>query len=762
MDPEEIPTDALAVLESAHGLQRRIERSITIGDLKAARKHGEKELAGYDDHGLERWKFTFAGLVYLTDWTLTREITSWPVQCWGLDVQEARISVSMENEHKNALKAVKNVRAWTSNIVVVVDQSGSMRKADASNLATRADVVWLTLALQFVGKQLKTGQRTSTDVFSLIAMREDAEIIIEYHPFNWVLYNKLVDLLRNSEPRGPGNYLPALQEAKRLLLANKFKRCALNLIFLSDGRPSDKLPRGQEHGSYIHNLKLHVAEQVADLTRYCGHRLTVGVIAVGHPGSENFDVLRAISETAKAYHCRVLFQSASLSAHALTETMERVSDMHSSTKSELSIIAGDSDVHEFRDVEFEPLSDLGDDEWTEEKWDLHVFNPHGEFKALRPVTRCRWTKDGWITFPVEETYFSSAAIGVAVKKFVFGRGTERDVAEFREVDKDGCFVGHSMVAKRCNDNRKMDAKEKKSFHTVFGKTQKRAQDFAEMFNQKLRLLPGYIEGEAPSIQFLECYVYMIDHPEEGRQGYLVEKMLDIQKFPYKKWNDNAGMVSDGTRRRRTSDGQYRTDAERVKKPWLPVFSKLEIIEEEEDDEDDKECIIDGGGRIALPRMPVVSGESDRTSCPTGTLNDFGRNPREPTRSFFPTTPFVSEFDSFHADARFPATYSSEDASFSAEDIPQVFSCFTYFQTKRKMLVCDLQGILNTDTNIFELTDPVIHYRSSKNRRNVYGRTDNGEEGIHNFFKTHKCSRLCEQLRRRQVTGGNDSIDMKAM
>ena len=84
------------------------------------------------------------------------------------------------------------------------------------------------------------------------------------------------------------------------------------------------------------------------------------------------------------------------------------------------------------------------------------------------------------------------------------------------------------------------------------------------------------------------------------------------------------------------------------------------------------------------------------------------------------------------------------------DIPQAFSCFTYRYTKRKMLVCDLQGVFNTSSSpaLFELTDPVIHYSSATGRKNVYGRTDRGKKGMHDFFKTHKCGELCRMLRRK--------------
>jgi len=87
-----------------------------------------------------------------------------------------------------------------------------------------------------------------------------------------------------------------------------------------------------------------------------------------------------------------------------------------------------------------------------------------------------------------------------------------------------------------------------------------------------------------------------------------------------------------------------------------------------------------------------------------------------------------------------------DCAFSVEDVPQAYSHFTYLISRRKFLVCDLQGVLNTDVRppVFELTDPAIHYSEMTSRKD-YGRTDRGEHGIEDFFKTHTCSNLCHML-----------------
>ena len=82
-----------------------------------------------------------------------------------------------------------------------------------------------------------------------------------------------------------------------------------------------------------------------------------------------------------------------------------------------------------------------------------------------------------------------------------------------------------------------------------------------------------------------------------------------------------------------------------------------------------------------------------------------------------------------------------------EEVPQAFSHFTYMWSKREKIVCDLQGVLDKSLlqPLFEFTDPVIHYKSKSGRKNVFGRTDKGQKGINDFFKTHKCNNVCKAL-----------------
>ena len=85
--------------------------------------------------------------------------------------------------------------------------------------------------------------------------------------------------------------------------------------------------------------------------------------------------------------------------------------------------------------------------------------------------------------------------------------------------------------------------------------------------------------------------------------------------------------------------------------------------------------------------------------------------------------------------------------FTASEVAQAFSHYTYWATGRKRLVCDLQGVYDQGANILRLSDPVIHYTSSSGRKHVHGRTDRSRKGKAMFFETHECTHLCRLMLR---------------
>lgn len=73
-----------------------------------------------------------------------------------------------------------------------------MRNIDVEGGATRSDAVWLTLALTWVGDELRAGTRQSTDVESVVSVRDSSTLLVDKQPVDWLLYNTLVGFLRTS------------------------------------------------------------------------------------------------------------------------------------------------------------------------------------------------------------------------------------------------------------------------------------------------------------------------------------------------------------------------------------------------------------------------------------------------------------------------------------------------------------------------------------------------------------------------------------
>jgi hypothetical protein len=654
-------TSLVTVLSSAHGRQRRAEREIHKRDLQAAVKYGVREPAGVCKRtGAPRWKYTFAHVVFITDETSRLEITSWPLPGCGFDVPLVAVDAATAAAHARAHAAVRaRSSMWTSHTVIVVDQSGSMRKIDTEDSCTRSDAVWLTLACTWVSDQLTSGTAKQTDVVSIIGMNATSTLLVDRHPVNWTLFNTLVGFLRTAMPASDGNYIPAMELAETCLLANTHGSCALLLLFLSDGKPSDKplqgfgSPHSVEHKAMRDEQFSSVAGRLA--ARF-GRRLTVGTIGFGPPG-EDFSVLRAVASACTLYHSTGIFQKPALTAHSLRMALSSLSSTLTATKTEMTELGG-STQRVVRDVLREPQS-AGNETCVNDSWvTCRVF-----------FTRVAWSaeKKDWVLL---DNFVSPGAVTVAMRHNIFGEGAERMVRKFREVDASGVFVGPPMVAKESRFVEDLALMDRREFHRVFCETQHQAQVLALEFNKRLAAIPG-VDSSTPRIEFLACSIYVV-----GAVGYLVEEMIDPAR--YKKFNSNNGYV----------DGVSAADVPAPAPNALP-----------------------GPAAVALGAIMEDSDEE-------------------------------GEEDSDDESTRIDALPSPASVSISAADIPQAFSHFTYVFSKRKMMVCDLQGVFDSDCSppVFKLTDPVIHYSSSRGRTNVFGRTDRGRKGTTSFFKNAQVQR----------------------
>jgi hypothetical protein len=219
----------------------------------------------------------------------------------------------------------------------------------------------------------------------------------------------------------------------------------------------------------------------------------------------------------------------------------------------------------------------------------------------------------------------------------------------------------------------------------FAQTQDFANYLAAQFNKHLHGIPSYSQTKTPQLRFLSCSVLMLadSAASGGYRAVLVEKKLDTERFQWTKWNDNNGMV-DGERRHMHIDVDF----------------ELKQLQKEE----------------AQDLGAIAEGDEDSEEESVSDVE--------------------SMQDYEHEDAE---VHQNPFQDINPSDYLQAFTHFTYRFTNKRVMVCDLQGVFNTDMvpPTIELTDPAIHYASSKGRRMVYGRTDKGKTGMNTFFKVRR-------------------------
>ena len=143
------------------------------------------------------------------------------------------------------------------------------------------------------------------------------------------------------------------------------------------------------------------------------------------------------------------------------------------------------------------------------------------------------------------------ARGVAIKKTVFGEGSERLAHQFFEVAADGqTVVGESLVAKESrfieeeeSNQRELGQsaeakwKERDKFVKRFCKIQHVARKAAKEFNSKLDDIWN-LDPDTCRVSFLDCSLYYLTDKQKGQYAVLVEKHLHGN---FQKWNNNNGV-----------------------------------------------------------------------------------------------------------------------------------------------------------------------------------------------------------------------------
>lgn len=518
-------TSAVTLLSSIHGRLRRGQRDIGKRDLQAAIKYGTKE-PGYPSRstGQPTWKFTYRHIVYITDETMRKEITSYVV---ALDIPEAPIQEGdLDLQRRAAMLLSQRPDLCLTHTVLVVDQSGSMKRCDVEEYKTRSEAVFGTIALDLLAEKLDAGLARPTDAVSLIEFREgDAEIVFEREPATTALFNRMARRRLEAQPRGNGNYIPALKAVHNLLdIDEDNETCPILVMFLSDGAPSDR-----ERPCWQTSIRSSILDSVGTLAERFKKRLTFATIGFASTSDESFGLLQEMAEKATVHGANGLFKN-SRSVAALGRMLTTLSATLTDTETQLTQIA-DGSSRTRRTVMEERY--LGNSAQPSDGWKLFTSRPE------------RWVYDSTKPrdFPWRKTALHSPrAAGFVKREKSFARGAERIVFEMREMTGKRMLLESKFVAKEALYVE--DEQKKLSFHTTFARTQHRAAEHAMAFNEAIgqtlrrHKVPRQLHAQ---VQFLDCSVYTNTDASGYQVGFLVEKRLDHTQ--YKKWNDNRGTVN---------------------------------------------------------------------------------------------------------------------------------------------------------------------------------------------------------------------------
>jgi hypothetical protein len=666
---------------SVHGRERREQRDIDKIDLEYCVKYGKREPGHRDPKtGAPRWKYTFAEVTFVTDETSTKEVTSWTAELPPLPVKVIDTRSQQQYEEMKRRLAMQP-RLTTSHCVVIVDMSGSMKRSDMYGHKSRSRGVYYSLAEDFVAKTLNSSSDNPislTDVVTLIEMRSMPSVVVEKEPWSWQLYNRLVHLSENHKAHDHGNYYNSLSLALSYLLKSSqlSEKCALSMVFFTDGKPSDS---AMQDALFPTNLM----EEMQHYTQIFGSRFTFVANGFGRKATE-FTLLENLVSIVKGHGAReAVFTRGSVDTSTFQTALSSAVSSLSKTRTLLSRLdfGGMSIMKMQEKVDAEKgtfkVSDTLDESWTicernVKRYTLEWREKVGD--AGKKKSGSSGSEKRYDLEKVFKEFLNPTASGFAVSPSYFGEGAERIVYKMTELSH-GLPVGLPLVAKS-SKFKEGDVKGEE-FHRVFIASSIQAGKMAAKFNDKLDRLG--VDRLIPRIEFLPCAVYTGLDQRGNRRIYLAEKQLDVTI--YKKWNTNDGRL-DGIAIDNPEDLVIRAVG----------HEKLDAIDEEEEEEEE----------------------------------EFSDD------EFVPSVPTTA------------AAASATGSRILDEDIPQAFSHFTYKVSKRKMLICDIQGVLNSSGKypVFELTDPCCHTHPYK--RN-YGKTNRGKKGMVEFFKTHQCNAACKVL-----------------
>ena len=241
----------------------------------------------------------------------------------------------------------------TGHTYVIIDQSGSMRQSDVNGFPSRSHAAYGTLALDFVAEQLSSNNNSSSnnngeemmESISIIEMRNEPEIVIDRKPFDWILFNSLIDRPNVSYPRSHGNFNPSLllvknrivKEYTALLMYKEVEMDELphfNVVFLSDGKPCDGYQSHQSRADVV-KFDAERVEILKELSALLGNKLYFYAMGVGSSTTVEFKALSDMVDVVKNGGGSGRFVHAGLDAVAMGNSFSAISNTMTSLRTDL-------------------------------------------------------------------------------------------------------------------------------------------------------------------------------------------------------------------------------------------------------------------------------------------------------------------------------------------------------------------------------------------------------------------------------------------
>ena len=504
---------AHAFYGNLHAEQRQRERRLNSYDLNSALKYGHAELQPPLKLGREpRWKITYEDVVFTMDYAKTRMITCWALQ---LPLRKRPIPGGEETQMREMLRRVATREMGiTSHTVLIVDQSGSMNESDVPGHRTRSRCVFYSIAMELIATPLMANLVTYTDVVTIVDMRADALVIIDREPVSWLLFNKIVGFAEQEKRgRGPGHFIPALREAKRILTETHEEygsTVALLLFFLSDGRPSDHNDLRcsvTEQDRMITGV--HVPALVNSLPPASRANFTFAAFGFASADTHSFEVLRQSADIVTRWGSRGMFAHG-VDTAALRKVLGELSSLLTKVVTRLSSLlrdhlvqssgsggggnsnglrAGSGSPREAartdlvqEDVTAIPLADQGLARTDTGAWEFHGTKVERYKLKFGDTSGAKNLVQMMESVPLEHP----SAKGIIINSEYRGTGAERVAFEMVEVDAAGEPLGPHMVWK---ENNRVAITDQLPWHVTFLTTQKQAARLAKKFNTKMDVVP---------------------------------------------------------------------------------------------------------------------------------------------------------------------------------------------------------------------------------------------------------------------------------